>query len=55
MSWYDWLITIVPLCFVGIVLAQLLVEVAARYHYCLVPMMILMAAPVLQCGGAEQS
>ena len=46
---------IVPLCFVGIVLAQLLVEVAARYHYCLIPMLLLMAAPMLQCGRTEQS
>ena len=35
---------IVPLCLVGIILAQLLVEVAARYHYCLIPMLILLAA-----------
>ena len=34
---------IVPLCLVGIILAQLLVEVAARYHYCLIPMLILLA------------
>ena len=33
---------LVPLCTVGIILAQLLVEVAARYHYCLIPLLILM-------------
>ena len=38
---------IVLLCLIGIVLAQLLVEVAARYHYCLIPMMLLMASPGL--------
>ena len=37
----------IPLCLIGIILAQLLVEVAARYHYCLIPMMLLLAAPVL--------
>jgi hypothetical protein len=35
---------LVPLCIIGIILAQLLVEVAARYHYCLIPMLILLAA-----------
>jgi hypothetical protein len=39
---------IVPLCIIGIILAQLLVEVAARYHYCLVPMMLFLAAPALK-------
>jgi 4-amino-4-deoxy-L-arabinose transferase-like glycosyltransferase len=39
---------IVPLCLIGIVLAQLLVEVAARYHYCLVPMLLFLAAPALK-------
>ena len=34
---------LVPLCIIGIILAQLLVEVAARYHYCLIPMLILLA------------
>jgi 4-amino-4-deoxy-L-arabinose transferase-like glycosyltransferase len=48
-------ILIVPLCFVGIVLAQLLVEVAARYHYCLIPMMLMMAAPIMQCGRMGRS
>ena len=41
---------IVPLCLIGIVLAQLLVEVAARYHYCLIPMLLLLASPVLKKG-----
>lgn len=45
---------IVPLCLIGIVLAQLLVEVAARYHYCLIPMLILMAAPALQDRKTER-
>ncbi len=35
---------LVPLCLAGVILAQLLVEVAARYHYCLIPMLLLMAA-----------
>ena len=34
---------LVPLCLVGVILAQLLVEVAARYHYCLIPLLLLMA------------
>ena len=34
----------IPLCIIGIILAQLMVEVAARYHYCLIPMLILLAA-----------
>ena len=37
----SWLI---PLCIVGVILAQLMVEVAARYHYCLIPMLVLMAS-----------
>ena len=36
------------------VLAQLMVEVAARYHYCLIPMLLLMAAPVLQGRKTER-
>ena len=39
---------IIQLCLIGIVLAQLLVEVAARYHYCLIPMVLLMAPPALK-------
>ncbi len=34
----------VPLFSVGLVLAQLLVEVAARYHYSLLPMLIILAS-----------
>ena len=45
---------IVPLCLIGIVLAQLMVEVAARYHYCLIPLLLLMAAPVLQSRKTER-
>ena len=45
---------IVPLCLIGIVLAQLMVEVAARYHYCLIPLLLLMAAPVLQGRKTER-
>lgn len=37
----NWL---VPLCIVGVILAQLLVEVAARYHYCIIPMLLLLAS-----------
>ena len=44
----------VPLCLIGIVLAQLLVEVAARYHYCLIPMLLLMAAPAFQDRKMER-
>lgn len=47
-------VLIAPLCLIGIVLAQLLVEVAARYHYCLIPMLLLMAAPVLQGRKTER-
>ena len=35
---------LVPLCLIGVVLAQLLVEVAARYHYCLIPLLLLQSA-----------
>ena len=35
---------LVPLCVIGVILAQLMVEVAARYHYCVIPMLLLMAA-----------
>ena len=41
---------IIPLCLIGIVLAQLVVEVAARYHYCLIPMLLLLASPALKKG-----
>ena len=34
---------LVPLCLIGVILAQLLVEVAARYHYCLIPFLLLLA------------
>lgn len=37
-------IGIIPLCIVGIILAQMLVEVAGRYHYCLVPMLIVFSS-----------
>ncbi len=55
---------LVPLCIVGVILAQLLVEVAARYHYCLIPMILLLAAQFLsassagkklQCSGSEST
>ena len=39
---------IIPLCLIGIVLSQLLVEVAARYHYCVIPMLLLLASPALK-------
>ena len=38
---------IILLCMIGIIFAQLLAEVAARYHYCLIPMLLMMAAPEL--------
>jgi hypothetical protein len=41
-------ILIVPLCMIGIILAQMLVEVAARYHYCLIPMLLLLTGSVLE-------
>ena len=41
---------IIPICLIGIVLAQLLVEVAARYHYCLIPMLLLLASPAIKKG-----
>ena len=34
----------VVLFVIGLILAQLLVEVAARYHYALIPMMLLVGA-----------
>ena len=37
-------VLLAPLFSVGLVLAQMLVEVAARYHYSLIPMLILMAS-----------
>ena len=39
-------ILLVPLCIIGVILAQLMVEVAARYHYCLIPMLLLLINPV---------
>ena len=39
---------LVPLTLTGVILAQLLVEVAARYHYCLIPMLLLLAAPFFE-------
>ena len=42
-KWRDDSFWLVPLCLVGVILAQLLVEVAARYHYCLIPLLLLMA------------
>ena len=44
----DSLLYLVPLCIIGVILAQLLVEVAARYHYCIIPMLLLMAASYVQ-------
>ena len=40
-------IWLAPLCIIGIILAQLLVEVAARYHYCIIPLLLLLSASVL--------
>ncbi len=37
------LLLLVPLYFIGLTLAQMLVEVAARYHYSLIPMLIILA------------
>ena len=37
-------ILLLPLFAVGLILAQLLVEVAARYHYALIPILTLLAA-----------
>ena len=45
---------LVPLCVTGIILAQLLVEVAARYHYCLIPMLLLIAAQSILTPAAGQ-
>lgn len=41
-------IWLVPLCLIGVILAQLLVEVAARYHYCLIPLLLLLAALAIE-------
>ncbi len=41
-------ILIVPLCMIGVILAQMLVEVAARYHYCLIPLLLLLTGSVLE-------
>lgn len=38
---------VIPLYLIGLILAQMLVEVAGRYHYSLIPMLILLAQPVL--------
>ena len=35
---------IVPMYVLGLTLAQMLVEVAGRYHYSIIPMLILIAA-----------
>ena len=40
---------LVPLYVIGLTLAQLLVEVAARYHYSLIPMLLLLAG--FACAG----
>ena len=37
-------ILLAPLYIVGLSLAQMLAEVSARYHYALIPMLILLAA-----------
>ncbi len=41
----------VMLCIIGVILAQLLVEVAARYHYCLIPMLLLLMTPAYRTKG----
>ena len=35
---------LLPLSLIGITLAQMLVEVAGRYHYSLIPILVLLAA-----------
>lgn len=47
-KWRDDSLWLVPLCLVGVILAQLLVEVAARYHYCLIPLLLLMAGLTIE-------
>ncbi len=42
---------LVPLCVIGVILAQLLVEVAARYHYCLIPLLLLLLTPAYRAKG----
>ncbi len=37
-------VLLAPLFFIGLTMAQMLVEVSARYHYSLIPMLILLAA-----------
>ena len=39
---------LVSLCIIGVILAQLLVEVAARYHYCIIPMLLLLSGSAVQ-------
>ena len=42
---------LVPLCVIGVTLAQLLAEVASRYHYCLIPLRRITAA---FCRGGRE-
>ena len=39
---------LVPLYITGLILAQMLVEVAGRYHYSIIPMLILLGQAALQ-------
>ena len=48
-------VMMIPLCIIGIILAQLMVEVAARYHYCLIPMLILLAVSTLHSRSAGRA
>ena len=43
-------VLLAPLFSVGLVLAQMLVEVAARYHYSLIPLLLLMASFSVNSG-----
>lgn len=44
---------LVPLILIGLTLAQMLVEVAGRYHYSLIPMLILLGATALSRTKGE--
>ena len=46
---------LLPLYFLGLTLAHMLVEVSTRYHYSLIPILIIFAAAGLTRPGEERS
>ena len=48
-------VLLLPLYFLGLTLAHMLVEVSTRYHYSLIPILIIFAAAGLTRPGEERS